>query len=361
MTERERRVVGCMTGTSVDGLDVAIVGIQGSGLGLRARFIRGRSASLGTMAERLRAFANQQPATAQEIATLMIEFAHAHTAAIRELLAREAADLICIHGQTVYHAPPVSWQLFQPASVAHALSAPVVTDLRQADLTLGGQGAPITPLADWVLFRHAIDPGCVINLGGFANISSWRTPAPNQPEIAGGDICVCNQLLDAIARSRLRMPFDDGGREAARGQVDPRALVELERVLSAQSSSGRSLGTGDELARWHEHTAALPASVVLRTACEAIGRTIAHRVASSSRGVLLGGGGVRNAALVSAIRAHAPGTVESCDVAGVPPEYREAACFGVLGALCQDRVPITVPGVTGCRVPAPIAGSWVLP
>src|SRR5690349_11659226 len=138
-----RRVVGCMTGTSIDALDASLVEIDGHGLAMRAKPVRNLTRDLGDLAPRLRALAEQQPMTAGQIAAIARDFALLHASAILELLAGEKADLICVHGQTVFHQPPLSWQLMQPAPIAQAVGCPVVYDLRQADLAAGGQGAPI--------------------------------------------------------------------------------------------------------------------------------------------------------------------------------------------------------------------------
>jgi 1,6-anhydro-N-acetylmuramate kinase len=211
-----RRAIGCMTGTSIDSLDVALVEITGTGLAMTAHFVRGHTVSLGELAPRLRALAEQEPMTAGEIATLSREFALLHVEAVRALMRDEPspADLICVHGQTVYHKPPVSWQLLTPSIIAHEVGVPVVHDLRAADLAKGGQGAPITPIADWVFFGHLPGPLGIVNLGGFCNVTllpgADATIAESQElnAIKGMDVCACNQLLDAIARKLLNREYD---------------------------------------------------------------------------------------------------------------------------------------------------------
>lgn len=368
-----RLVVGCMTGTSIDAIDAALVEIQGHGLAMKARFVRGASRDLGPVRTGLRTLADQRPMTAGEIATLANEFALLHAAVIGELLQGDRPDLVCIHGQTVYHRPPVSWQLMQPAPIAAAVRTRIVYDLRAADLAAGGCGAPITPLADFILYARD-EPVDVVNLGGFCNITALPGKHPRTvrsastegagpreirgtSEIRGFDVCACNQLLDAISRATTGRPYDENGAAAARGLPEEGSLAQLVTLLDGQARSGRSLGTGDELHAWietvrHEHD---PAGIAA-TACAALGRVIGARIDAHT--AVLAGGGVRNATLVGAIRAHAGTEIVVSDAVGIPAEYREAACFAVLGALCDDRVPITLPRVTGVGGPAPIAGSW---
>jgi 1,6-anhydro-N-acetylmuramate kinase len=148
------------------------------------------------------------------------------------------------------------------------------------------------------------------------------------------------------------------------GTVHEEAMIDLEGVLAAQVGVRRSLGTGDEASDWVSRWRLRAAGEDLaRTACEVIGATIGEtlrdRYGDPVR-VYLAGGGARNAALVSAIRASTLGEVAMFDALGTPGAFREAACFAVLGALCADRVPITLASVTGVSS-APVSGSWALP
>ena len=164
-------IAGCMTGTSLDGLDAALVRVSGTDLSMRAEVVRAISRPLGRLARPLRRLAEQHPMTAGEVAVLSRDFALLHVKTLRELLGRERPALVSVHGQTVFHAPPVSWQLMNPAPIVEALDVPVVFDLRAADLARGGEGAPITPLADFVFFRSETRTRMVVNLGGFCNVT----------------------------------------------------------------------------------------------------------------------------------------------------------------------------------------------
>jgi anhydro-N-acetylmuramic acid kinase len=366
-TERVRRVVGCMTGTSIDGLDVALVEVRGTGLSMRCRVLRLGTRELGGLQQPLRALADGAAMSADVIATLADKFGLLHAAAIEELLAGERADLVCVHGQTVFHKPPVSWQLLNPWPIVRRVGARVVYDLRGADLAAGGQGAPITPLADAVLLgsRAELASGfAVVNLGGFANFTAvpaagGKMLAERLGAIRGGDLCVCNQLLDRIARERLGVGFDEAGARAAAGRVDAAACERLVSMIRP-SEQGRSLGTGDESFAWVEQTrGSLGGEDAAATACEAIGRVIAESLHGLET-VLLAGGGARNRALAAAISRHSArhgARVRLIDDFEIAATHREAIEFAVLGALCEDRVAITLPAVTGVGV-APISGAW---
>ncbi|UCG17335.1 MAG: anhydro-N-acetylmuramic acid kinase [Phycisphaerales bacterium] len=373
-----RRVVGCMTGTSMDAIDVALVTVDGHGLRMRASVQRCATHPLGPLAGPLRRLAFLEPASARHIAALARDLALCHVAALGKLVRDEPIDLIAVHGQTIFHAPPVSWQLLAPAPIAEAFRVPVVFDLRAADLAAGGQGAPITPLADFVLFRDDAETRAIVNLGGFANY----TILPGRPMPAcgaydevirgvhGGDVCACNQLLDAIARDLLGEPFDERGRRAAAGAVRPVLRDTLVELLRGQAGSGRSLGTGDELGEWIEHhRGGYCVEDIARSACcalaivitDTISEAVAKHYLDPVKRVLLSGGGVENAALYAAFKEHGRAQVQRIDQLGVPSSHREAAAMAVLGALCQDGVPVTLPQITNVRSPAPIAGAWIHP
>ncbi len=373
-----RHIIGCMTGTSLDALDAALVRIEGEGLALRATHVRTVSRPLGPLGPRLRAVAEQLAHTAADVAALGRDLAMLHAEAIRELAAAgPRADLICAHGQTVFHNPPLSWQLLSGPVLAREANVPLVYDLRAADLAAGGQGAPITPIADLVLFGHPTEPRAVVNLGGFCNFTTLPAlgDAPDLiaartaalPHVRGGDVCACNHVLDTVARRVLGTPFDAGGAAALGGTVHEDALDDLLGIFAAQSAAGRSLGTGDEVASWvgrqWKGGAGVTGPDLCTTACEAIADAACRAVARVRPGtarVLVAGGGARNRALVRAFASVATFPVETTTEQGVPVESREAVCFAVLGALCRDRVPITLPQITGVTV-APVAGVWAWP
>ncbi len=363
---RQRLVVGAMTGTSIDGIDVIVARIDGWGLGIRAELIKHLGRGLGPLADDLRRAAQQAPMSAEQFAKLALALGELHATAIAELLEpKQAVDLIAVHGQTIIHQPPISWQLIDPMPIAREFGCPVIYDLRQADLAAGGQGAPITPIADWILFRHNERSRVIVNLGGFCNVTVIPCVASGDPleHIEGFDVCACNHVLDAVACETLGEPFDEGGRAALAGQPQPPIVHELANLLAKQAKSSRSLGTSDELVSWIASQCGraapqdLAASVV-----DGIASCIAQRLKTSAVDeVILAGGGVLNEALVKAITAASDIPVTTSDGFGVPPTAREALAMAVLGVLCTDGIPITLPQVTGCSAPAPLAGRWCLP
>lgn len=365
----KRLIAGCMTGTSIDGIDAALVEIEGFGLEMRVRVLDCVSQPLDGIGESLRQLAEQKPMPAGEVAFVSRELAQLHLAILRKMATEISLDLVAVHGQTVYHSPPLSWQLIDPTHVACALEVPVVYNLRAADLAHGGQGAPITPIADFIMFRNRGERRCIVNLGGFCNITliqgwpKWAEEHNNlkawAASLSGQDVCSCNNLLDLLARELLNLPFDRTGSIAMRGEVQPEAFKALSRMLEKQAEAKRSLGTGDELGSWvEEHRDKNSPEDLARTACASIAALISRPGPLDRR--ILSGGGVKNLALLNETKSRSRVPVNLSDDFGIPASYREAIAIAILGALSWDRHPITLPRITG-SIEQFVSGSWILP
>lgn len=346
------RIIGCMSGTSCDGVDSVLVEVDRSVRS--ASVVRGASVPLGEAGDRLLAFSRGEAASAGEICLWRDALSEAYVDAARAVLGGGACDLVVAHGQTVFHGRCAgrvrTWQLFEPALVARAVRAPVLSDLRAADVAAGGEGAPITPAADAVLFgAHA--PCAIVNLGGFCNATLLEGDG-----VRGFDVCPCNQVLDEAARRWLGEAFDRDGASALAGRVHG---AHAERLSDAWSSvRERSLGTGDEALEVLATLEELDVPDRLATLCDGVARCVRDRVGSLA--VFVAGGGARNRALVDAIARRCEG-VRSTGEVGIEPELREGACLAVLGGLALRGEGLTLPGVTGCASPAPVSGSWTLP
>ena len=377
-TFSSRLAIGCMTGTSLDGLDAALVRLSGRGLALRAEYLGMVSLDFPiSLRDALFMLASGRPLTAGFIVRSARWLGDLHAEAVAQLLKTHSADLagqkidfVCAHGQTVWHEPGagagVSWQLFDPWPVVRRCGLPVVYDLRQADLIAGGQGAPITPITDPILYREP--SGLVYNLGGICNVTAWEE-RNGKCDIAGGDIGPCNLVLDALVRSLVPgLTFDKDGELALAGKANAAAVSEIiRRTLEAQNglkSLGREqYGTAFIHGLCRGPLQYLSPADAIASAVEAIGSMLgAYAQSRPNLPVILAGGGAKNPALVDAITRHggSGARVRTSDQAGVPAQAREAVAFAVLGALCQDRVPITLPSVTGAVNPG-VAGVWAYP
>jgi len=362
-----RLIFGAMTGTSIDAVDAAAVHVVGRGLRARAVLLGTATASLGALSGRLRAAQRQEPTTAADFANLARELALAHLPALRELEAKHGSPtLIVVHGQTLFHAPPTSLQWINPTPLLTELGCDVLFDLRARDLALGGQGAPITPLADWMLFRSPRCARMIVNLGGFVNATRLPPAPPGSGSaretawiegVRGFDVCLCNQLLDHLARTRIGEAFDRNGERASRGTTSVAVQRELEAVLTAQARSGRSLGTADEVvAKAALILRELPSEDALATAASAIGTALGRTINGDSpprvqerTEVFAAGGGVHHKPLMEAIERAIGRPIRTTQMLGIGPEARESTAMAVLGALAMDGVPITLPAVTGRR------------
>jgi len=361
----QRLIVGCMTGTSLDAIDAALVRVDGEGLDIDIEVVRTRSEPLKSLGRLLR------PIIAQRRRPIGDAVRYAHMIGVstmllvRDLLDGEPADLIAVHGETVYHETGCTSQLINPHPIVSELRAPVAYDFRRADLAAGGQGAPITPIADHILYRDAGETRAIVNLGGYANYT-WLPPTQQTGEgaltsIRGGDICACNHILNYVARRWLKKRYDKGGKAAANGIVHPEAEQFLAMLLNTQSGGGRALGTGDESTDWartFQHHC--NGEDLAATACSVIGQIIATVVRDADR-IILAGGSALNETLVDSITANTRGEIHRSDDFGVPAQFREAVAMAILGSLALDRIPYTLPQITGRAPGRPVGPSWVYP
>jgi 1,6-anhydro-N-acetylmuramate kinase len=357
-----------MSGTSADGIDAAAVRVTGRGADAAHEPVAFASVPYGALADPVRELQRGGAATAAGIASLSRDLALLHAELIAGMVSQAGQpDLVAMHGQTIHHAPPVSWQLASPAIVAAALDCDVVSDLRAADLAEGGQGAPITPLADWLLLRDRSDAPrtrVIINLGGFCNATILPAGAPDD-STEGFDVCLCNQLLDHACLSRTGHPFDADGAVALAGTADPSIAERIAHDLASQHGERTSLGSAHERIGLADLTAALPTADALATLADAVARAIAHviraRVPRGAPDWFAAGGGTRNAALMRGLVRHAAACgagVGTTDTIGVPAQAREAIAMAALGAAAKDGLAITLEGVTGRRSRRVIDGTF---
>ncbi|MBI2324813.1 MAG: anhydro-N-acetylmuramic acid kinase [Chloroflexi bacterium] len=355
--------IGIMSGTSTDGINVALVEADwGDRPHPRVSLVEHRAFSYpDALRERVFAAVTGAPTTAWELARLHAALGDAYAEAAAALVTTAAhPQVIGLHGQTVAHFPAedVTLQVGDPARVALRTGIPTVADFRSADIAAGGEGAPLTPFADHVLFSDGA-PRIVLNLGGIANVT--LLPDPDADHVTGWDTGPANMVVDAIARmSGAR--FDEGGAGARRGRVVPEAL---ERALAhpffarpAPKSTGREEFGEDFAVRLVGDVRSQRGSLddALATAAALTGTTVGAAIREAPappagwREVLVGGGGSANAALMSAIAsALSPIPVRLTDELGIPAAAREAIAFAILALYRIRGLPNTLPRVTGAR------------
>jgi anhydro-N-acetylmuramic acid kinase len=339
-----------MSGTSLDGLDLclALFGKDGSGRWTFDILAAETAPYSPAWAQKL-----QQAHTlgALDFVALHREYGRYLGEQAASFLRRKnlRADYVASHGHTIFHQPQrgVTFQLGEGAALAAAADMPVVSDFRSLDVALGGQGAPLVPVGDRLLFGGY--DGC-LNLGGFANISFEQ----GEQRVAF-DVCPCNVALNALSRS-LGAPYDRDGALAAQGSVSAALLSALNALDFYAQRGAKSLGR-----EWVEEVFAkkmaehsVSAHDGLRTVCE----HIAVQVARAARGgtLLVTGGGAHNAFLVQRIA-----DVSSCRI--IIPDaqvvnFKEALIFALLGALYAGNEINTLASATGATRSS-IGGSLV--
>ncbi|WP_412070207.1 anhydro-N-acetylmuramic acid kinase [Rubrivirga sp. IMCC43871] len=373
-----RVVAGLMSGTSLDGVDAAIVRVDGTGAGLTAEVLGFVSEPYSdTVRAALRACVEVATSDVRLVSQLHARLGLHFAAAARSACAaagieRGGLDLVGSHGQTVQHVPVAeacagvptrsTLQIGCPAEIATALGVPVVADFRAGDLALGGQAAPLAPYLDGTLFAHGTETRVLLNLGGIANVS---VVTPDGVALAF-DTGPANMVSDTLAARLLGEPFDRDGALAATGTPDHTFVdaVLAEPYFSAPppKSTGREdFGTAfvDRLLA----TGTAPADL-LATAAALTARSVAdavHRHAPGAARVIASGGGVRNPTLMAALRdALAPIPVETTAEHGLDPDAKEAVLFAVLAHEWAKGVRTGLPAVTGARAAA-FQGSLTLP
>ncbi|MEU2354025.1 anhydro-N-acetylmuramic acid kinase [Streptomyces misionensis] len=356
------RVIGLMSGTSFDAIEVAAADLTLDGETLFLRPLGHLSVPYhDDLRDLIAATLPPAATTTQAICALDTgvgqAFAGAAARALRELC-DGTADLVVSHGQTLHHwvedgTVRGTLQLGQPAWIAEATGLPVVSDLRSRDVAAGGQGAPLVGMTD-ALLLHAL-PGtpAALNLGGIANMTVL---APGAEPLAF-DTGPANALLDAAVRHFTggAAAYDEDGRRAAAGRTNPhllRALLDDPYYRRpAPKSTGKEHFHLPYLLRALETAPTPDADDVLATLTRLTAITVAdacraHKVTE----LVVSGGGTRNPVLMRMIEQELPGVrLRPSDDLGLPSDAKEALAFAVLGFLTVHGLPGTLPSGTGAR------------
>lgn len=372
-------VAGIMSGTSVDGIDVALVDIRGSGWDLDVKPLGFHAAPLPPDVRDEILAVCDAPVSAGRISQLSFLLGRMFGEAVLEACAAcgvpcHEVELVGSHGQTVYHQGGVvqlcgrsvasTLQIGEPAWIARLVRAPVVADFRPADVAAGGHGAPLVPLTDYLMFRHARFGRVLVNIGGIANLTAIPAGAGPDAVLAfdtGPGNMVIDQLVQAASGGERR--FDRGGRLAARGAVDRRLL---ERLLDdpyysrpPPKSTGReSFGAGfvapllAEGLRL-EDLVATAAQLTVRTILSGVERFVTRRMRIGE--IVVSGGGRRNPSLLEPLREGLPGLrFRTSDQLGIDGDAKEAIAFAILAYRTWRGRHGNLPSATGA------SGSAVL-
>lgn len=360
-----RRIVGLMSGTSGDGVDAALVAVVGSGTRTRVRLLAFESVPFSEgLREELLALAQANTQAVTDLNARLGEvFAEAALAVIAKAeLTPEDVHLVGSHGHTACHHPRrATLQLGEAAVIAERTRLPVISDFRARDVAAGGEGAPLVPLVDWLLFRAPDRVRGLLNIGGIANLT---VVTPSVDEVFAFDTGPGNMALDLVSRAVWGEPFDRNGSRAASGTADLNLLAELLRHSFLAQPPPRS--TGRELFGSIFVDALLPRFrgreedlLATLTALSAEAVHHAYRSFVLPRGpvqeLVVSGGGVHNGTLMGHLaRCFAPMPVRSLLELGMDPDAKEAVAFAVLANESLFANPGNLPAATGA------AGSRIL-
>ncbi len=360
------RVIGLMSGTSVDGIDAALVELTGTPERPQVKLLAGQTFDYDpALRSQILAVCDGAALSMADLAMLDDAIATAFAqAAMAIALGFEAIDLIGSHGQTVFHRPPTdqlgyTQQLGRGALIAHLTGITTVSNFRVADMALGGHGAPLVPPVDMALLRHPTCDRAVQNIGGIGNVAFL--PALNRSAaFSGFDTGPGNVLLD-LAVSQLSQgtkTYDDNGNWASQGRIHPELVQQwLTHPYFAQSppkSTGREVFGAAYLQQCFTNTANLSSADILASLTEFTALSIVQSYRAflprMPQQVLLCGGGARNGYLRSRLQTHLPNVeLLTTTEVGLDADFKEAIAFAILGYWRQQGIFGNLPQVTGAR------------
>jgi anhydro-N-acetylmuramic acid kinase len=382
MSQKPVLVLGMMSGTSADGIDVALARISGAPPRLSAKLLGHTSVKFPPAVRReILCVAEQHSIAAGTLSQLNFRlgelFAQAALAACRKFrIAPRKISLIGSHGQTIFHqGKPVTFlgqptastlQIGEPAIIAARTGITTIGDFRPADIAVGGQGAPLVPYADYLLYRHKRFGRVSLNLGGIANITVLpRAAGPQQ--VFAFDTGPANMLIDGLVSHFTdgRQRFDENACRASQGHSLPALLDDLLRDPYLQLAPPKS--TGREyyghaylkrlLALGRRHRAKpndLIRAATIFTALsvvDALNRFVLRK--TKIHQLIVSGGGAHNPLILAQLSAALPGIeVLPSSRLGVPEDAKEAFAFALLAYETFERRPANLPSATGARRPA---------
>lgn len=343
--ENQLKVVGVMSGTSLDGLDLALVHFEREDRNSGWSFRLERCETIVYPVELEASLKEAIDFSEEDIAKLDLELGHYIGKCVNAFLRKSSlkADLVASHGHTVFHQPDkgISLQIGAGRAIFETTGIPVVNNFREADVQAGGQGAPLVPIGDRDLFA---DYDLALNLGGIANASFDQ----NGKRVAF-DICPFNMALNELAREK-GLKFDDKGALASKGQVEEELLAELNKVPYLLKSEPKSLGLEDYLAHWQpilkksRFSLECKLATFVEHAAEQIAKVIND---SESKKVLISGGGCYHDFFISRLRNASKAELFIPDKEII--EFKEALIFAYLGLLRIQGRPNCLASVTGAK------------
>lgn len=350
-------VIGLMSGTSRDGVDAALIKTDG----LNA--VESIAFQFEPYPENLKAvisdacdiaMASKQPFASRTIDYCEKLLDERHLAASEALLARSGVSAneiaaIGLHGHTIAHRADLgwTWQIGNPAFLANQLNIPVMSNMRNFDVMFGGQGAPLIPVFHRALFADTSQPVAVLNLGGVANLTFIGTDGA----LHAFDCGMASALIDDWMSRKTNYPFDEGGKFAANGTVDQKALHAMLDHPFFSASVPKSLDRKDFSLNLVDGLSAQDGAATLTAfSAKAVAMGLKHFTAMPQR-LIVCGGGRKNDTMLQMIETYCGIPTVLTDDLGWGGDAIEAQGFAYLAYRCLHRLPITYPGTTGVAEP----------
>ena len=382
-------VAGVMSGTSADGIDVAIVRLLGRGFGLRLQLLGEYQRAYPANVRRAVLAAMNAPAASvpdlSRLDFLLGElYADAVLAAQKEAAVKVA--LVGCHGQTLYHqgesasylGRPIActWQGGESALLAARVGVPVVSDFRPADMAVGGKGAPLVPFLDYVAYRNRRIGRVVQNIGGIANLTAIPAAADSEQVIAF-DTGPGNMVIDAVTERLFGRKYDRDGRIAARGRVLDNIVSQVLRGSFFRArppkTAGREQFGREFVERFlracgrarEEDIVATATALTARSIGDALRDFVLRKRGANFREFVLSGGGASNRTLLAMLDTELRRlnlTLRLSDEFGIPSQSKEAIAFAVLAYQTWHRQPSNIPAATGAKkgaVLGKISYPWI--
>jgi anhydro-N-acetylmuramic acid kinase len=373
-------VAGVMSGTSADGIDVALTRIGLSDGALRFRLLAHRGFPYPPQVRKqILQLMNASSARVADLAQLNFLLGEIYADAVTRTMrvGRIARiDLVGCHGQTLYHQGEganflgrrltATWQTGEAAIIAARLGVPVISDFRPADMAVGGKGAPLVPFFDYAFFRHPRRGRILQNIGGIANLTA--IPAQARPsEVIAFDTGPGNMVIDACCQRLFHRPMDRNGQIARRGRVLQDVIDKFAREVFFRRPPPRTAGReqfGEQfLARFirecrrtrnakREDIVATATAFTSATIVESLRKFVLNRGSNPYQDFIVSGGGARNPTLLRHLRDSLQPlglTVQTSDILGMPTAAKEAAAFALLAYQTWHHRAGNLPAATGAR------------
>lgn len=355
--------IGLMSGTSLDGIDVALVKINN----LEKGGVNLIDFLTIPYSDEVKAKINSacHKGSSQEICSLNFELGYLFAEAVKRICEKanvtlDTIDYIASHGQTIYHIPKVdgyfksTLQIGEPAVIAYETGIPVISNFRVMDIAAGGEGAPLVPFVDYTLFNN--NEGCILlNIGGISNITVIP-PNASLSDVQAFDTGPGNMVIDGLMRHFYKLQYDSNGEIAASGLIDQSLLSELMAMsyfdLDIPKSTGRELFGKkflDDLIRQSRLEAQDLLATLTAFTAKSITDQIKKFVNCPIKQLIISGGGIHNDFLIKLIEDQVEIPIHSIESFGITADAKEAIAFTILGYRTIHGKTSNVPAATGAN------------